>query len=468
MLFTEFQFLLFFAVVWVVHWNLTANTGRKLLLLAASYLFYGAWDYRFLGLIILSSAWDFFLARRIGVADSDRARRSWLIASLVSNLGLLFLFKYFNFFAQSLTDLFALFGMGVSRTTLEIVLPVGISFYTFQTLSYTIDVYKKKIEPLNDFLDLALYVAFFPQLVAGPIVRAVAFLPQLRTPRRLEDVAIKTCLVLFWIGFVKKACISDNLAPLVDAVFAAPAEFSASAIVLGALFYAIQIYCDFSGYSDMAVASAGLLGYTLPVNFNHPYWARNPTDFWRRWHISLSTWLRDYLYIPLGGGHQGGWPRNRNLMVTMLLGGLWHGASWTFVAWGFMHGLALVIHKIWQERVSRFATWLVIPAPLAILMTFYWVTLAWIFFRATSLSSALDITRAFMLWQASGIRELDVHGPTVLLVLLLMHGVATRFVGRMAWDRVSNGLFALGLGIMAAIAVGFVPTGYHPFIYFQF
>ncbi|HVS16485.1 MAG TPA: MBOAT family O-acyltransferase, partial [Thermoanaerobaculia bacterium] len=334
MIFTELRFLTFFVAVLAVYWALPANRPRKLWLLIMSFAFYAAWDWRFLSLIFFSISVDYLVGRGLGRTAREGPRRALLLASLGANLGLLGFFKYFGFFVEQAIELGALLGLELHRPSLEIVLPVGISFYTFQTLSYSIDVYRRKIEPTRDLLDLALFVAFFPQLVAGPIVRARDFLPQLERARRWAEVRAAPHLTLFLLGFIKKACVSDNVAATVDAYFAAPQAYDAAGAWIAVLLYAIQIYCDFSGYSDMAIASAGLLGYDLGPNFQHPYVAASPREFWQRWHISLSTWLRDYLYVPLGGNRHGEPRTHRNLMLTMLLGGLWHGAAWSFVLWG--------------------------------------------------------------------------------------------------------------------------------------
>ncbi|MEL7520851.1 MAG: MBOAT family O-acyltransferase, partial [Cyanobacteria bacterium J06553_1] len=307
MIFTEFRFFIFFAVVFGVYWALRSNGWRKAWILACSYAFYGAWDWRFLSLIIGSTLVDYVVGLNLVKCDdsskvnSSKAKRSWLALSLCVNLGALAFFKYANFFADSAVGFFSWMGLPVNSVTLGIVLPVGISFYTFQTLSYSLDIYAGQLQPKKNLLDLATFVAFFPQLVAGPIVRAADFLPQLEIARSFDQVNVRACLTLFMVGFFKKACVSDNLAPIVDKYFAAPDTFDAISSWIGVLSYTVQIYCDFSGYSDMAIACAGLLGYELCVNFNFPYFASSITDFWRRWHISLSTWLKDYLYIPVGG-----------------------------------------------------------------------------------------------------------------------------------------------------------------------
>jgi alginate O-acetyltransferase complex protein AlgI len=328
-LFIEARFIGFFAAVFLVHWALRHNGARKAFLLAVSYVFYGFWDWRFLSLIAVSTAIDYVAALKIPSAGSAGERRAWLVSSLAANLGILGFFKYFNFFVDSAAVALAAIGIDVGRRTLEIILPVGISFYTFQTMSYTVDVYRGQLRPCRRFLDVALFVAFFPQLVAGPIVRAREFLPQLETPRRLAAVEVRPLCVLFLVGFVKKACIADNLAPFADPYFQNPGAYTAASAWLALILFSIQIYGDFSGYSDMAVALAGLLGYRIPRNFRNPYLSSNIAELWRRWHITLSTWLRDYLFVPLGGFRRHSrLATGRNLLITFALGGLWHGAAW--------------------------------------------------------------------------------------------------------------------------------------------
>ena len=353
MLFVEFRFFWFFLAVFAVYWSLRENRTRKIWLLLCSYFFYACWNWKFLFLIMASSALDYLVGTMLARTEDPRARRGWLILSLCANLGTIAFFKYYNFFVTSAAALLAWLGLHPSLHTLNIIIPVGVSFYTFHSMSYTIDVYRGKLKPVSSILDLACFIGFFPQMVAGPIVRASAFLPQLQTIRRFADVDGRGALVLFLTGFIKKACIADAVAPFVDRYFDAPWNFTMASAWVAVLFYAIQIYCDFSGYTDMAIATAGLLGYQLPVNFRFPYFAKNISDFWHRWHISLSSWLRDYLYIPLGGNRGPAWFVYRNIMITMLLGGLWHGGAWTFVIWGGLHGLALIVHREWQRRIER-------------------------------------------------------------------------------------------------------------------
>jgi D-alanyl-lipoteichoic acid acyltransferase DltB (MBOAT superfamily) len=412
---------------------------------------------------------NYLLALQIERSSLHSGRRTYaLTAGIIINLSILFFFKYFNFFADSLVDLAALFGAEVSRTTLNIVLPVGVSFFTFQALSYVIDVYRREIPAEARFLDVAFYKAFFPQLVAGPIVRAADFMPQMKSARRWRDVPATSCILLFVVGFIKKACISDNLAPVVDEVFAAPGTFRPEAVIAGVWLYAVQIYCDFSGYTDMAIATAGLLGYRFIKNFDAPYLASSITAFWRRWHMSLSSWLRDYLYIPLGGNRHGTWKHRRNLILTMLLGGLWHGASYNFVIWGFLHGSALVINGLLPKADHGARRMALSMSFLGALFTFWWVSLTWIFFRASDIGTALDMSRTYVTLQSAGTRSLDIPAWPILTGLLLIHWLSYRFRIVEAVQRLPLPVVAIGVGALAAVALGFVPTGYRPFIYFQF
>ncbi|MGC9327106.1 MAG: MBOAT family O-acyltransferase, partial [Candidatus Hinthialibacter sp.] len=399
MLFTQIEFVLFFAVILILLTGVRSFRGQKLILLAGSYYFYAYWDWRFLSLIFISTLVDFIAGKLMSQCENPKTRKSLLVLSLTVNLGLLGFFKYFNFFIDAAQALLA--PLGFHLQSLHIILPVGISFYTFQTLSYTIDIYRKKLEPCHDFFDFALFVSFFPQLVAGPIVRAADFLPQLQTPRRFTLERSYCGGRQFIIGLFKKVFIADRLAMFVDVVFANAGAFDGVTTWLAVIAYAIQIYCDFSGYSDMAIGLARILGFDFHANFNHPYIASSIQDFWRRWHISLSTWLRDYLYIPLGGSRCGKIRTYINLMITMLLGGLWHGAAWTFVFWGGFHGASLAINR-WQTEHrkssppsqkhpwNRIGGWL---------LTMAVVLIGWVFFRAPTFSQALAMLRQMFFLQ---------------------------------------------------------------------
>ncbi len=468
MLFVEFRFFIFFALVLAVFWGMRSNRNRKVWLLITSYVFYGAWDWRFLSLILLSTVVDFFIGGRLHATAPASARKRLLMVSLFCNLGLLAFFKYCNFFIDSAVGFLNLLGLNLPPTTLAIILPVGISFYTFQTLSYTIDIYRRRLEPTVDLLDFALFVGFFPQLVAGPIVRARDFLPQLERPARAADVHVRAAVLLFALGFFKKACVSDNIAPFVDAYFADPGSYDAMSAWLGTTLYAVQIYCDFSGYSDMAIACAALLGYRLCRNFAHPYFASGISEFWRRWHMSLSSWLRDYLYITLGGNRGSKLFTYRNLLATMLLGGLWHGASWTFVIWGAMHGGALIVQREVGRLMKGVAFYQNMPAAMGILITFWWVNATWIFFRAADFSSAFVVLRGYLFFSADGTEALPVVLWGHVVVLAILHRA---FDGDTLFHRLKElppVVFYPLAGAASAGMLALVPTGYRPFIYFQF
>jgi D-alanyl-lipoteichoic acid acyltransferase DltB (MBOAT superfamily) len=393
MLFNSYAFLVFLAVVLPLYYVL-AHRWQNRMLLVASYIFYAAWDWRFLGLLFIQTVVDYFAALGMGQDPPPARRRLYLLASLGVNLGILGFFKYFNFFIDSFGLLLRGFGGTPPSLALHILLPAGISFYTFQTMAYTIDVYRRREPVTRDFLTFALYVSYFPHLVAGPIMRAGHLIPQLAKPRTVTREMLTTGVQLILMGYLKKVGIADPIAGYVEKAFADPGSFSAPALLLSLYLFAIQIYCDFSGYTDIARGVSRLFGIELTLNFLQPYFARNITEFWHRWHISLSTWLRDYLYIPLGGNRHGAWRTYCNLMITMLLGGLWHGASWTFVAWGGLHGLYLAVHKflaggrkVGLESPPRgLREWLTfLPAAIA---TFHLVCLTWIFFRAPDFGTA--------------------------------------------------------------------------------
>jgi alginate O-acetyltransferase complex protein AlgI len=471
MIFTQPVFLLFFAVTAGVHWLLASARARKIWLLLASYVFYGYWDYRFVGLIVLCTVFDYTVGLLLARTNAPEKRRLLIASSLCANLGLLGFFKYYNFFVDSVVAGLVRLGLDVEPPLLHVVLPAGISFFTFQTMSYTIDVYRRKLEPQRDFLDFALFVGFFPQLVSGPIVRASDFLPQLKTPRLLANVDVRRALVLFAFGYLKKACVADNIASAIDPVFADPTAFPAFERALAAVLYSVQIYCDFSGYTDMAIGSALLLGYELTKNFEAPYFSTSVREFWQRWHISLSSWLRDYLYIPLGGNRGGRLYAMRNLMLTMLLGGLWHGANWTFVVWGFLHGLALAVHRAWVGRAG--AAREAAPATPAQklggwLFTFAWVVLCFTIFRCSNIELAWRFLTQRMSAPAS-----EQLSPDWWLVVFGL-GVAHFFIHQRRAElrarvrATDDALFYPALGFVTALLLYLTPSTSTPFIYFQF
>jgi alginate O-acetyltransferase complex protein AlgI len=468
-LFTEFPFLAFFAVCFGVHWALPSQRERKPWLLLCSYLFYAWWDWRFLGLILLVTVLNYAAALRIVATTDPRTRKRWIRASLVGSLSVLGAFKYFDFFVASATEMLRTLGLGAEFPVLQIVLPVGISFFTFQALSYSLDIYRGKLRETRHFFDFALYIAFFPQLVAGPIVRARDFLPQLERLRRFADIDVRRYLVLFAVGFFKKACVSNNVSAAIDPLFAAPWDYGSLDLCLAALGYTIQIYCDFSGYSDMAIAIAGLLGYELTLNFDFPYFSRNVREFWRRWHISLSTWLRDYLYVPLGGSRHGSFLTGQNLMITMLLGGLWHGAAWTFVCWGGLHGAALLVHRQWSSRWparadSALRDWTARTA------TFVWVVFCFSLFRSHSLESAAHFWSGILSSENPTTDVLGGRWAVIFLGTALLHVLSHRYRDKLNGriESVSATTFSFAYGAVCAGLLAFTPTDSTPFIYFQF
>jgi len=386
MLFNSIEYLIFLPVVFALYWFLHANMKKQnILLLVSSYIFYGWWDWRFLSLIIFSSFVDYFIGLRLH-SSNQKARKNWLLLSLFSNLGLLATFKYFNFFSTSFQEFMLLFGWEVDAVTLNLILPVGISFYTFQTLSYTIDIYRKKVTPTKNIISFFTYVSFFPQLVAGPIERAANLLPQIEQRRNFSYTLFKAGIFQIFIGLFRKIAIADNLGIYVDSVYGNLEIHNSSTLLLATIFYAFQIYFDFAGYSDIAIGTAKLLGFNFHRNFNLPYFSKSLTDFWRKWHISLSFWLRDYLYISLGGNRKGIRITYRNIMITMLLGGLWHGSSWNFVIWGGIHGIALSCEKF-IFSTTKYKTF----GKLGYLYTFIVVIISWVFFRTQDLTSAIAI-----------------------------------------------------------------------------
>lgn len=468
MLFTEAIFLPFFLIVFALFWTIPDNDLRKSWLLLCSYAFYGWWDWRFLGLILLSTSIDYHLGGSIASAVGRSRRKRLVTLSVVANLGVLACFKYLNFFIDSANQLLGILGAPPIGGVLGIALPVGISFFTFQSMSYTIDIYRGKCAPAAGFRDFALFVSFFPQLVAGPIVRAKDFLPQLDAKTLFGNVRFRTFFTLFLIGFIKKAIVGDSIATVVDPVFAAPDDHGCLDLCLCSILYCAQIYCDFSGYTDMAIACAGLLGFTLPLNFRFPYFSASITDFWRRWHISLSSWLRDYLYIPLGGNRGGQKAMYRNILITMLLGGLWHGASWTFVVWGAAHGIALVIHKMWQgaegDSVGRAMSLLGVP------ITFMFVALTFVVFRSPDFSGSVDYFYGIMQIRESSGAGLNPWLWGVAIALGAAHWIAYRYESRAAktFNSAPGWLFAFFWGAIFALTLFFKPIDSSPFIYFQF
>jgi alginate O-acetyltransferase complex protein AlgI len=420
MLFNTFQFFYFFAILFPLYWILPKRP-QNVLLLAASYFFYSCWDVRFLKLLVISTVMDYACGLAVDRIESPRKRKAFVALSMALNLGMLGYFKYYNFFAESLRVALAHAGWHVPLNQLEVWLPIGISFYTFQSMSYVIDVYRKDIPPTKNFIDFAAFVSFFPHLVAGPIMRPTTLLPQIQQKRRFNlQQFYQGCYLIGW-GLTKKVVVADNLAPIVDELFGRWETIDGGLALLAIFAFAWQIYCDFSGYTDAARGISKCLGFELSLNFNLPYFATSPQDFWRRWHISLSKWLQDYLYITLGGS-RGGWGSvYRNLMLTMIIGGLWHGASWTFVLWGTYQGVILVGHRLMKPLLEKIqptepidrACW----AAFRMVCTFSMVCFGWLIFRAKNLDQLRGMIRAII--ERPAIPASNYLVPILVIVLPL-------------------------------------------------
>jgi D-alanyl-lipoteichoic acid acyltransferase DltB (MBOAT superfamily) len=472
--FNTLAYAVFLALVFVVTW-LLAERGRArarlLVLLGASYFFYAQWDPRFLALIFATSTADWLLGNAIGHAPNERRRKRLLVITVIMNLGVLGLFKYFDFGVAQMSALLGSLGFHPPEIALRLTLPIGISFFTFESMSYVIDVYRRELPPHPSYLEYLAFVAFFPHLVAGPIVRPRDLLPQLAEAPRFDSGLASRALLLIGLGLFKKLAIGDYLAlNLVDRVFDAPLQYSALECYTALVAYAVQIYCDFSGYTDIAIGSAALLGVRFPKNFDSPYKARNIADFWRRWHISLSSWLRDYLYIPLGGNRRGHARTYLNLLITMLLGGLWHGANLTFVVWGALHGLLLAGTRAFQEllgkRISRPSAF---SEVVSVLLTFHAVCFCWLFFRAPSLSDA---------WTFLGrLATLSTFHPNLdpRLLGVLAVGLVSHYVPEGWYQRVLATFSSLPAYAQAAVLLVLALSVREmatleavPFVYFQF
>jgi alginate O-acetyltransferase complex protein AlgI len=488
-LFNTMAFFVFFAIVLLLYRALPWRQ-QNYMLLAASYVFYGWWDWRFLLLLAASTTLDWYLALVIERAREYRglaAAKRAVTFSVVANLAILGFFKYCNFFVGSAEHVLKSLGYDGPTWTLHIILPVGISFYTFQSMSYTIDVYRGELRASKSLAEFALYVAFFPQLVAGPIERATNLLPQIRRPRRPTRTDWEEGVLLFGLGLFRKVAIADPAGLIADGYFAKPAEHSTVQLVAGLLLYALQIYNDFGGYSDMARGCARLLGFTLMRNFRHPYFATSMSDFWKRWHISLSAWLRDYLYIPLGGNRQGAVRTHLNLMITMLLGGLWHGASWTFVMWGALHGAYLIVQHTYAGIVAPFARMCLALPPFAQrsfttlpgaswlqtarrgaagIAVFVLVNIAWIFFRSPDFASAFVYIQGLLAFRPGS--EGSLIAATVLTGLTLAIDVPQALAENeyvfLDWPIYPRAIAATA-GVLVLLASGSTNA---PFIYFQF
>lgn len=437
MAFTSLEYPLFLIVVFLLYWLLCkrSKTLQNALLVAASLFFYACWDWRCLALLLLTALSTFAMGGRMQRQEgNDRGRKATLIASIALNVGILFFFKYYNFFVHSFADAFSLFGKSLSVSTLRIVLPVGISFYTLTAIGYCIDVYQRKIAATRDLLAYLAYVIFFPSILSGPISRAQKQLPQYLVARKFDyDKCVSACKMILW-GGVLKLCLADRLGIYVDAVYANIPQHNGTTLLLASVCYTLQIYADFAGYSLMAIGSGLLLGIELPTNFVRPYFARTVTEFWRRWHMSLTTWFRDYIYFPMGGNRVSKARWMLNTMVVFLVSGLWHGAAYTFLVWGALHGLCMIAEKlIYGHKMKTMREGLTVPNVLRMLLTFAIVNCAWIFFRAQSLGEAWTVVGKIFTTHGSLFIEEDslVYSALFALLLFLVEGSAEFFNGKM-------------------------------------
>ena len=468
--FVSFEFLAFLAVAYALHWSCRFAGIRKWLLMMASYIFYAVWNWRFCFLMLFVTVNAYAAGQMLARVTSHR-RTAVLAASIVVDLAILGFFKYYDFFLSNVTAALANLGVPASLSVIRIILPVGISFYTFHAISYIVDVYRGKVEPEPAFVNIALYISFFPQLIAGPIVRASFVMPQIRRLRPFSSAQQAVGFRLLLRGFIYKAVIADTLAQIADPIFAHVDQYDAHALLTGTIAFYGQIYFDFAGYSSMAIGTARLFGYRFPPNFNYPYRAASVTEFWRRWHMSLSFWLRDYLYIPLGGNRGGALFVCRNLMITMLLGGLWHGAAWNYVVWGALHGVGLCANKLWRDVRQRVPVAIELHGggPLmALVVTQLWVMLAWVFFRCDSADQAIEVLAAiFGLRPHPGAAVLPVEG-CILAVIVIDHTLGSARLRLSLSPQWARTLAWSGLGALFALGLAAMPVVQKPFIYFQF
>jgi len=476
MLFNSLQFAIFFIIAYSLYLILNHKWQNRMLLMA-SYVFYGVWDWRFLLIIFISTVIDYICGFKIHKSKNINKRKLFLFFSIFSNLAILGYFKYFNFFATNLQELLKYFNFSIQHRFLHIILPIGISFYTFQTMSYTIDIYRKKMQPTRKFFDFALFVAFFPQLLAGPIERARHLLPQILLPRKLTlDKFYEGCYLIFW-GLFQKIFVADNLARIVNPIFASSTPYNGVQVLLAIYAFTFQIFCDFAGYSNIARGLGKTMGFDIIVNFKLPYFATNPREFWQRWHISLSTWLRDYLYIPLGGSRKGELNTYRNLAITMLLGGLWHGAAWTFVIWGAYQGLLLIVHRLITPILNK------IPLSNNIFMGKIWhfakiifffhiTCFGWLIFRARSMPQVYNMLRGlFLNFQFTpniDLKNIGLNMTFLLCLLLIVQLIQYRENNLLAILKKNTATKITFYYIVLLLMMIFGNVGQNEFIYFQF
>ncbi len=479
MLFNSFSFLIFFPIIFILYWFVTQRNLKlqNIMLLIASYYFYACWDWRFLFLLVFSTGLDYFTGLKMEVCTSKKQKQFWFWLSVILNLGFLGIFKYYNFFVTSFATSLANMGLHINVYTLKVILPVGISFYTFHGLSYVIDIYKEKIKAEKNFVDYSLFVSYFPLLVAGPIERATHLLPQIKVPRTFNaNNAIVGVELMAW-GFFKKVVIADSMSLLVNKVYANPTAYDSTSLVIAAIAFSFQIYCDFSGYSDIAIGCSKILGIDLLQNFNFPYLSRNIAEFWRRWHISLSSWFRDYIYIPLGGSKLSMVLNIRNVFVIFIVSGIWHGANFTFIIWGAIHALLFIpsfvmgSNKKYKQDIVHQGKMLPSIKDLVMMaITFFFVTLAWIFFRAENVTQAFTYITSIA---TNAVGKKLVFENTELMGYLFSY--ITLFLGSTYWLYVKTNLykpsramqFSIALLLLIVIAF-FGQFSKQSFIYFQF
>jgi len=483
MLFNSIDFAIFLPIVFILYW-FVANKKLKLqnlLIVVASYVFYGWWDWRFLSLILFSTIVDFLVGLRLGKEEDKSKRLALLWLSVLVNIGFLGFFKYYNFFIDNFSSAFSFFGYKINPNSLNIILPVGISFYTFQTMSYTIDVFRKKLKPTKDFIAFSAFVSFFPQLVAGPIERASNLLPQFYSKRKFEyEKAVDGLKQIIW-GLFKKVVIADNAAQFVNVIFSNSDEYSGSTLFLGAFFFALQIYGDFSGYSDIAIGTSRLFGFNLKQNFAFPYFSRDIAEFWRRWHISLSTWFRDYFYIPLGGSKVGKWKKIRNVFIIFIVSGFWHGASWNFIVWGFLNALYfLPLMLLNKNRINKnvVAQGKYLPSFKEfsqIIITFNLTLIAWVFFRADDLKHAMSYLSEIFSKSIFTFPNFEGRSDSYLILAIIGFMFFIEWIGRnnlyaiekigIKWPKIVRWAWYSFLIFLIGILSQTEET---PFIYFQF
>ncbi len=472
MFFNSISFAVFLPLVFLIYWfsPIKSKKQQNIVLILASYYFYSCWDWRFLFLLIFSTFLDYFTALKIEKSSTNEQRKFWFWLSISINLGFLGVFKYYNFFINSFTELIRSFGFNANPLLINVILPVGISFYTFHGLSYVIDIYNKKIKAETNFIDYSLFVSYFPLLVAGPIERATHLLPQVKVKREFNLEKAKEGIHQIIWGLVKKVVIADTCAIYANEIFDNYTSMNSLSLILGTIYFAFQIYGDFSGYSDIALGTSKLFGIDLLRNFNYPYFSRDIAEFWRRWHISLSSWFKDYLYIPLGGSKGGIWYKIRNTFVIFLVSGFWHGANFTFIAWGFINALYFIpLLLINKNRVNIDAPKLNFKTVVSITLTFALTCFAWIFFRAKTISDALQYCKRIFVDRNFSFQYFSIERYNYEIVIMILVFVIIEWRNRLKQEPISGkfSLLKIAICILALFALG-VYTDYKEFIYFQF